>query len=147
MEKELGTDLNADERQAGTGAADLRPVIVYDGQCAFCRGQMARVRRRDTQGRFDDAARETPGLTERFPSLAQGDFNKGMRLIMPDGQVHVGSDAVYHIARQLPVWRRLAWLYRVPVLHGLARLAYGWVAANRQRLGRSCTTGACELRR
>jgi predicted DCC family thiol-disulfide oxidoreductase YuxK len=60
-----------------------------------------------------------------------------MRLICGDDGVHVGADAVYEIARRLPVCRWVAWIYRVPILHAVLPSAYGWVAANRGRLSGS----------
>ena len=127
--------------------ADLnKPVLIYDGECPFCLKQIERIKRRDTEASFEYVPRQTPGLDERFPRLAEGDFDSGMRLIQPDGIIHVGADAVYHIARRLPGWRRLAWLYRLPGLHGLARLAYGWVAAHRRSLEPARTDDSCSTR-
>ncbi len=124
--------------------ADLhKPALIYDGECSFCLRQIERIKHRDREAGFEYLPRLTPGLEERFPRLAEGDFNSGMRLIMPDGTIHVGADAVYQVARHLPGWRRLAWLYRLPGLHGLARLAYGWVAARRSSLGPASTDDSC----
>jgi len=122
---------------------DSRCVVVYDGDCSFCRDRIEWIRRRDAAGRLDLVPRQAPGIVERFPRLAEGDFNTGMRLIDPDGTIHVGADAVHQIARRLPRWRRLAWLYRVPGIGALSRLAYRSIAANRQSLGRSCEDDAC----
>ena len=123
--------------------AHTQSVVVYDGECAFCRRQISRIRRKDTHGKFALVPRQTPGIEDRFPQLAQSDFNTGMRLIAPDGRIFVGADAVYHIARDLPFWRRVAWLYRVPGIQKLARLAYAWVAARRYRLNKTCDDGEC----
>ncbi|MCG8406291.1 MAG: DUF393 domain-containing protein [Phycisphaerales bacterium] len=124
---------------------NAQSVVVYDGQCQFCINQIARIRAWDKRECFEYTPRETPGLDERFPKLAEGDFNTGMRLITPEGQIHVGADAVYEIARQLPGWGMLAWLYRVPGIHALSRWAYAWVAAHRKSLGRTCEGGACRI--
>ena len=113
----------------------MRPVIVYDGECRFCRAQTRRIQRWDRRDAFEYVPRQTPGLAGRFPVLEAGDFNAGMRLVSRDGSVHVGADAVYEIARRLPICRWLAWVYRVPIAHGMLRRAYGWIAANRGRLG------------
>ena len=121
-------------------------VVVYDGNCPFCRRQVDRIRRRDARAIFSYLPRQTPGLTERFPRLAEQDFNTGMRLIAPEGIVHLGADAVYHIARRLPGWRRWAWLYQVPGLHALFRAAYAWVAAHRMSLSGACPAGSCAPR-
>lgn len=98
----------------------------------------------DRHSRFELVPRQTPNLEQRFPQLADSDFNTGMRLVTPDGAVSVGADAVYEIARRLPRTRWIAWTYRVPVLHHLARAAYAWIAANRYKLAGRCDDGACK---
>ncbi len=110
-------------------------TLVYDGHCSFCRRWVARIARRDRRGTFEFVARQTEGLIERFPKLAEGDFNTGMRLITPDDVIHVGADAAYQIVRRLRYWQRIAWLYHVPGIHWLTRAGYAWIAANRQSLG------------
>ncbi len=125
--------------------ADRRPVVVYDGECPFCRRQIARIRKYDRHGRFECVPRQTPGLTDRFPALGVGGFDTGMRLIVPDGQIYVGADSVYQISRQLAVFRWFAWLYRVPGVQRLARGVYFWVAARRRSLGRRCNDDACSV--
>jgi predicted DCC family thiol-disulfide oxidoreductase YuxK len=121
----------------------IRPVVVYDGGCTFCQAQIARIQRYDPWKQFEYVARQTPGLEARFPPLAEADFEQGMRLIGLDGRIHVGADAVYQIARRLAVWRWVAWVYRLPVARGVARLIYRWIAANRHVLGRSCDSDSC----
>lgn len=123
-----------------------RPVVVYDGACPFCRRQVEKMRARDEHGVFEYVPRQAEGLEQRFPQLAAGDFNNGMRLVHPDGAVSIGADAVYHIARRLRGWRRLAWLYRVPGFGTICRWGYAWIAKNRYRLAKSCDTGTCETR-
>lgn len=129
---------------ADTAGVD-HPVVVYDGACGFCRRQVEKMKGRDQSGFFEYVPRQAEGLEQRFPQLADGDFNSGMRLVHSDGAVSVGADAVYHIARRLNGWKRLAWLYRLPVLRALFRAGYGWIAANRYRLARKCDSQSCEL--
>jgi len=104
------------------------------------------MQQRDADETFEYTPRQTEGLTERFPKLAEGDFNTGMRLVEPDGTIHVGADAVYHIARRLRGWRNLAWLYRIPGLKQLCRAGYAWIARNRQKLG-PCDDQTCDPRK
>lgn len=127
-----GSAMKTETRNAAHG----RSTLVYDGDCSFCRRWVARIAHRDSHGTFEFVARQTEGLTERFPKLAEGDFNTGMRLITPDDTIHVGADAAYQIARRLTYWRKIAWLYHVPGIHGCTQSVYAWIAANRQSLGR-----------
>ena len=122
-----------------------RPIVVYDGQCAFCIRQVTKMKQRDRNDTFDYLPNQTEGLELEFPKLMEQDLNAGMRLINTDSTVSVGADAVYQITRRLDGWRHLAWLYRVPILRWVFRATYAWVAKNRHRLAEQCTDGRCEL--
>ncbi len=118
-----------------------REVVVYDGSCGFCTGQMARIRRWDRDDRFEYAAWQSSDVAGRFPQLAQAELSSGMRLVQTDGRVLVGADAVHGIFRQLPGWRWVAWLYRVPGICQVCRWVYRRIAANRYRWGGKCSAG------
>ena len=113
-------------------------TLVYDGSCQFCIRQMSWIRRHDRAGVFEFVPSQTPDLHSRFPKLASEDLSSGLRAIDAEGAIAVGADAVYQIASRLPYWRRLAWLYRLPVITGLCRWAYAWIAARRYSLAGRC---------
>jgi predicted DCC family thiol-disulfide oxidoreductase YuxK len=92
---------------------------------------------------FEIAAAGDSDLVARFPELDTLANAKGMRLVTPDGHVHIGADAVYEITRRLPRWRRVAWIYRIPGLRQVCRAAYSLVARNRHRLGGRSADDAC----
>jgi predicted DCC family thiol-disulfide oxidoreductase YuxK len=126
------------------------PAIIYDGQCRFCLWSMRRIRKFARDGQFEYLPRQQPGLEERYPILAQSDFNTGLRLIHPDGTVHVGADGVYEIYRHLSPFHLVAWIYRLPLCRQVFRLGYALIARNRHRFGRvpsdpGCTDDACTL--
>jgi predicted DCC family thiol-disulfide oxidoreductase YuxK len=119
-------------------------VIVYDGACAFCRQAIDAIRHRDREKQFLYFARQTPGLDEKHPELAIGNFNTGMRLIEPDGTMYIGADAVYVISSRLPYFRWFAWTYQLPLINSVARRIYSWIAANRLKLSGYCND-SCEI--
>ena len=121
-----------------------RPVVVYDGECRFCRWSVTRIQRLDRDGQFEYLPRQAPGAEERFPLLKHSDFNTGLRLVPDAETVHVGADGVYQIYRRLPPLHLVAWLYRVPVLTWLFRLGYALIARNRHRFGRVPPEMACD---
>lgn len=120
-----------------------RPCIIYDGQCAFCRRQVERIRRRDPRNQFDYLAFEDPEVNRRFAHLDITDVDAGLRLITPDQQVYAGHDAVYHIARRIRPWRPLAWLYHLPGARPLFARLYAWIARHRHRLAPKCEANSC----
>ncbi len=126
-----------------TSEVPARPAVIYDGECPFCTRQIEKFKSRDTDKVFEYVPRQAEGIDRRFPMLAEGDFNTGMRLVHRDASVSVGADAIYHIARRMKGWRRLAWLYQVPGLNILCRAIYAWIARNRYRLAKKCDDGAC----
>ena len=126
------------------------PAIIYDGECRFCLWSVGRIRRAAREGQFEFVPRQQPGLDERFPILAQSDFNTGLRLMHTDGTVHVGADGVYEIYRRLTPYHLVAWIYRLPLFKQAFRLGYALVARNRHRFGRigpdsACDGDACDL--
>ena len=110
-----------------------RPTLFYDGECGFCRDAVAVLSRWDREGRielipFQDAARVAQfGLP--LPALAAA-----MHLVLPDGRVVAGADAVPELGRLLPGKQWLVWLFAVPGVRPIARRAYAWIAARRRCL-------------
>ena len=119
-------------------------VIVFDGECRFCRWSVRRIQRLDSRDQFEYLPRQAQGVEVRFPQLAESDFNTGLRLV--DGErIYVGADALYEIYRRMPPFHLLTWFYRAPVLHGVFKMCYGLIARNRHRFGRvTCDTGICD---
>jgi predicted DCC family thiol-disulfide oxidoreductase YuxK len=111
------------------------PTLVYDGECGICQQAVARLRRWDREHvlRFvpfqDGAAVVRFGIT--LPALAAA-----MHLILPDGRVYPGADAIPELLRLLPGKRWLAPLFRIPGALPLARRIYAWIAERRHCLVR-----------
>jgi predicted DCC family thiol-disulfide oxidoreductase YuxK len=109
-----------------------RPLLIYDGDCDFCRRWIARWQR-VTRDRVDYApTREAAG---RFPEIPAEDFARSVILVEPDGAVSRGADAVIRSLSHAGRGRLAAWCYRrVPGFARLSEAAYRLVAANRGRL-------------
>lgn len=122
----------SEQRHSEPDAA--RPTIIYDGECSFCRRQVARIQRWSREGAFAYLTSQTPDLLERYPQLAQHNLGSGLRLVETDGAAFVGADAIYHITRRLPRWRWISWIYRVPGIRAVAVRLYAAIAARRHRM-------------
>jgi predicted DCC family thiol-disulfide oxidoreductase YuxK len=70
----------------------------------------------------------------RFPQISDERCMRAMQLVLPDGRVLEGADAVPELLRRIPRWRWAAGLLALPGVRPLARRAYAWIAANRMRI-------------
>lgn len=126
--------------EAGS-ASEPRPVLVFDGDCAFCTSCAHLLERIGT-----DAEIVAWQVTDLGPlGITEAEAAEAVRWVDPDGTVRGGHEA---IAAALGAARK-GWpaLGRVILLPGVSRLAaagYRLVARNRHRLPGG--TPACEMR-
>ncbi|MCM3879052.1 MAG: DUF393 domain-containing protein [Vicinamibacterales bacterium] len=106
------------------------PVLVYDGDCDFCRFWLSRW-----QSRLGDRLESLPfqdsRVAKRFPHLPADRLKGAVHLVASDGTIRTGAGAVFEImslgGRPLPMRA-----YRhVPGVASLSELGYRFVAANR----------------
>lgn len=112
------------------------PTLVYDGECGICKQSVALLRRWDREHvlRFvpfqDEVAVTRFGIA--LPALAAA-----MHLVLPDGRVYPGADAIPELLRLFPGKRWLAPLFSIPGVLPLARRIYARIAIRRHCLVRS----------
>lgn len=120
-----------------------RPVLLYDGNCAFCRRWIERIRRWDRRNQIEllpAAERHShPGL----PALSDAELDAAMHLVLPDGRVYSGGRAVPHLLRRLPGGGIPRLVFYIPGVPLVTSLGYNWVARRRHRFG--CADGACGI--
>ena len=112
-------------------------VLIYDGDCAFCRASALWLLRRALAGGARDVEILPCRSTDRrarFPQVDEAACLAAMQLVLPDGRVLSGADAVPELLRRIPRWGWLARVFAVPGLRPLARRVYAWIARNRMRL-------------
>lgn len=122
-------------------------VVIYDGQCNFCKSQINTLSRLDCCGnRLAFLSLHAPEVQERYPDLTYELLMEQMYLVTPAGKRYGGSDAVRYLTRRLPA----LWLIS-PFLHfpGTARLwrwLYKQVAKRRYKLaGKTCEGDSCSV--
>ncbi|MCZ6573320.1 MAG: DCC1-like thiol-disulfide oxidoreductase family protein, partial [Planctomycetota bacterium] len=117
------------------GAVEARPVLVFDGECGFCRRWVARWRS-STGDDVEYAAYQD--VSGRFGQLSLEDVQRSVQLIEPDDRVSRGAEAIFRTLTHGPGRRRRAravrWAYeRLPGVAPVAEWAYRFVA--RRRVG------------
>ena len=106
-----------------------KPLLVYDGDCGFCKLWIARWRE-ITAGAVDYEPLQE--MAARFPEVPRTDFEHAVKLIEPDGRVYSGAEAVYRSLGEGPGDRIWRWSYRhVPGFGPVSDLAYAFIARHR----------------
>ena len=117
-----------------------RPVLLYDGNCGFCRRWVRRLQRWDRGAAIDYVAAADRGAVAGLPPLSDAALDRAMHLVTRDGQVCAGARALTPLLPILPGGRLLVPLMSLPGVQLLADRVYAWVAARRHRFGCGPTT-------
>ncbi len=116
-------------------------VIYYDGSCRLCVGMVERFA--EVLGRYGWRFRALQELgTAARLGIDEEVLLEEVRVLLPDGRVLGGVDALLGIAAGIPGVRHLCVARRVPGMMHVLRAAYGWVAMHRH-----CAGGACRVLR
>ena len=122
-------------------------VVIYDGQCNFCRAQVQNLNRLDLNGnRLSFISLHDSRVAERYPDLTHEQLMDQMFLIDLAGRRHGGADAVRYLSRRLPMLWPFAPILHLPGTARLWRWLYGQIAKRRYKLaGKTCDNDSCGI--
>ena len=128
-----------------TATQPERDTVLYDGQCRFCRGQMAILRRLDPGRRLQLTSLHDPSVGRDYPELPPDLLLDEMVVIDRHGRARAGAQAWRHLARRLPLLWPLAIPLHIPGSLPLWNGLYRLIARNRYRFAGKCDEGTCRL--
>jgi predicted DCC family thiol-disulfide oxidoreductase YuxK len=110
-------------------APPSKPLVVFDGDCNFCRRWVERWRE-ITRGAVDYAPFQETAA--RFPKIPREDFAQALHFIDKDGTVYRGAEAVFRSLGSVRGGHALGWCYQhLPGFAPITEVAYGLIARNR----------------
>jgi len=139
-------------------AGPARPVLLFDDECGVCRHIAGWVRRSAKQSsgacmvEVRPIGEDPEALRALNPALSIWDAYDTIHLLMPDGSMRLGGQAIAELLRRLPNTRWFAWLFAVGIFgwqpfQQLLNLAYGILADVRPVFGcESCGQPSAWLR-
>ncbi len=120
-----------------------RPVLLFDGDCAFCTTCAQLVEKR-IRPDADVVAWQFADLAELGVTAEQA--TDAVQWVQADGSVRAGHEAIAAmLGSSAPIYRLAGRFLLLPGIAWIAAKAYGQVAANRHRLPGG--TPACKVRR
>lgn len=103
-----------------------KPILIYDNDCDFCRYWITQWQH-ITQDRIDYAPYQE--VAPQFNEIPLSAFQSSVQLILEDGQVFSGAEAVLRALNN----RLFLWCYyRLPLFAPLSEAVYRFVAQHRQ---------------
>ncbi|MEO7494436.1 MAG: DUF393 domain-containing protein [Massilia sp.] len=115
------------------GAAAL--TLYFDGRCAFCVGEMGRLRRWNGAGRLAFVDIHTPGFEPALLGTDMDALNREVHSLTLDGRVLVGIDSL--LAAYSAVGRGwMVWPLRVGLLRPSLAFLYRSFARHRYSISR-----------
>ncbi|MCA9266408.1 MAG: DUF393 domain-containing protein [Planctomycetales bacterium] len=121
-------------------------IVIFDGQCVFCRGSVERLHRWDGGRRLAFLSLHSPEVAERWPELSHEQMMREMYVITHDGRKYAGARAFRYLTRRLPRLWPLAPVMHLPLSLPLWQFLYLRVAAWRYRIaGRQCADDSCKV--
>jgi predicted DCC family thiol-disulfide oxidoreductase YuxK len=111
-----------------------KPILVYDGDCSFCRLWIGRWRDLTADRVRYDPFQE---VAAQFPQIPREDFVRAVQLVMPDGKVFSAAHAVFRTLTFVPGCAWMLWLYQhLPGIAMVTEFFYRFVARHRNPLYR-----------
>lgn len=108
-------------------------VLIYDGECSLCQATKDWIERRVFPGQIEFLQCQSEERKRRFPQAGEEGCLQAMQVILPDGRILAGDEAIPEILSQLRRWRYLVYLFRLPCIKFLSPRIYAWVSKNRHK--------------
>ena len=123
-----------------------RSLLIYDGNCGFCRASIRSLCAMDVFGvleKVDYHARKD--LATLHTALKPAACHGQMHLLEPDGKLYGGFAAFRRLTLRLPMLWLLAPLAYFPGMSMLGNPAYRFIAKNRTffHSAKTCKDNAC----
>jgi|GEM_PF-832864 len=77
-------------------------ILLYDGDCPFCSEASKYYQLREAFPQIEIVSLRDTGRVKELQIPANVDFNLGMILLLPDGSIHQGNEALHKISQSLP---------------------------------------------
>lgn len=124
-------------------------VVIYDGDCNFCTGQVERLARWDGTGkRLAFVSLHDPVVAKRWPDLTYDMLMEQMYVVDQQGNRYGGAAAFRYLTTRLPRLWPLAPIMYLPFTLPIWQWGYRQVAKQRYKIAGKkgdCDSGACEV--
>ena len=119
-----------------------RATLIYDGTCPICSGTVEWIEENEQEGTFEMLPCQSDSLGKRYPDIDFNECMRAMHLVLPDGRVLAGEQALPEIFTRLRRYRAVALAFKLPGAETLSRILYQWFALRRYSIARILFPGS-----
>jgi predicted DCC family thiol-disulfide oxidoreductase YuxK len=106
-----------------------RPLVIFDGDCAFCRACID-YGKELTKDSVDYAPYQE--VADQFPRIRREEFASAVKLVLPTGEVRSGAEAVFSALANVSGYGWMQWAHEyLPGVALASEAGYGVVANHR----------------
>jgi predicted DCC family thiol-disulfide oxidoreductase YuxK len=109
-------------------------VLIYDGRCPVCSGTVKWIEKHEQGYSFRMIACQSETLGIEFPNVSPAECLKAMHLVLPNGTVLVGEQALPEIFKRLKRYWPFAVIFNFPGMKTLSGFFYRWFAKYRYQI-------------
>jgi predicted DCC family thiol-disulfide oxidoreductase YuxK len=125
-------------------------VVIYDGKCVFCLGQVRNLKKFDRDGQLAFMSLHDPAVAQRCPDLTYDQMMKQIYVVSQSGEQFGGAAAIRYLTGQLPKLWWAAPLTHIPFTLPIQQWFYDQVAKRRYKIANKngtadCDDGACAV--
>lgn len=120
----------------------MKMIALYDGKCSLCQRTKRTFQKLDWNQKIEwISLQEYEG--SQFSAL---ELRRELHIILPNGNVLKGFDAVRKLLVKSPPTVLLGLLLYLPFIPLIGHPIYRWIAKNRYKfLKKTCTDGSCSI--
>jgi|LSQX01.1.fsa_nt_gb predicted DCC family thiol-disulfide oxidoreductase YuxK len=108
-----------------------RSTLIYDGDCPLCCRAAAWAEKHARRGALELLPCQDEDRARRFPAVTREQCLAAMQLVMADGRVYSGEEALPLLLDLMAGWHWLARILRFPGIRHASPAAYRWIASHR----------------
>lgn len=108
----------------------MKPILIYDGKCGFCKKWVARWKAL-TADEVDYAPYQE--VADKFPDIPEEEFARSVKFIDEDEKVHSAAEAVFHLRQHQKTGGKWElWFYKnFPGFASVSEFSYRIVSEHR----------------
>ena len=123
-------------------------VVIYDGQCRFCRANVAIFAALDRGRRLAFISLHDESVYDRWPDLTHDQLMREMVIVDRSGRRHVGAGAIRYLSRRVPLMWPLAPFLHLPYSMPIWKWLYRQIATRRYLIAGKrvvCDEDSCKV--